>query len=54
MEDLRDAAEIALDWLKHVQHLGGLVDQKTLAADIEKLEAALGGDCSVCATIGNS
>jgi len=44
MEELREAAENALDWLKHVQHLGGLVDQKTLAADIEKLESALRGE----------
>lgn len=40
-DNLRKAAVVALEYLKAMQHLGDLVDQKTLAADIERLESAI-------------
>lgn len=42
IERLRAATETGLEWLRHLEHLGSLVDQEALAGDIAKLRAALG------------
>lgn len=42
LAQMRAATETGLEWLRHLEHLGSLVDQEALAGDIAKLQAALG------------